>query len=84
MDRMTSEEFTLWKAFFSLEPWGCDVENWRMGMVAATIVNSAPRGEKARAFKPGDFYRDPYASKSDTLTPEQREFIKKRKKVKRG
>lgn len=81
---MSSEEFTLWKAFFRLEPWGCDVENWRMGVLASTVVNSAPRGEKAKVFKASDFYVNPYAKKPDMLTPEQREFLKKRKGRKRG
>jgi hypothetical protein len=81
---MTSEEFTLWKGFYSLEPWGCDVENWRMGVIASTVVNSTPRGERAKVFKPSDFYVNPYTKKADSLTPEQRAFLKQRKRPKSG
>jgi hypothetical protein len=77
---MTSKEFTLWSAFFALEPWGCDVDNWRMGVVASTIANVAPRGDKARVFKPQDFYLNPYAKREQDLTPEQRAFIARRRK----
>lgn len=81
-ERMTSEEFTLWAAFYGLEPWGCEIDNWRMGMIAATVVNATPRGPRAKAFKPGDFYRSPYAVDKavDDLTPQQRAFLERKRK----
>jgi len=75
---MGSEEFTLFLKFAQFEPWGCEVDNWRMGVVASTIVNTTPRGKNAKAMKPTDFYRDPYRRKPDGLTPEQRAFLKSR------
>lgn len=87
---MSSEEFTLWKAFYSLEPWGTDVENFRMGTIAATVANSTPRPHKAgrppKAMVPSDFYCDPYRQQQrqeDRFSPEQREFLKKRKASKK-
>ena len=43
-------------AFFRLEPWGCEVEDWRAGMVASTIanVNRDPK-KQYKPYAPGDF-----------------------------
>lgn len=43
-------------AYFSLEPWGTEVEDWRSGLVASTIanVNRDPKKQR-KAFKPSDF-----------------------------
>ena len=88
--RLSSEEFTLWKAFYSFEPWGSEVNNWRMGQIAATIVNAQPRarvqsGQQPKAKMATDFYVNPYkvsAPAADNLSSEQRAFLKKRKKLK--
>lgn len=75
-----------WQAFFELEPWGCEVENWRMGQIASTMVNVTPRTRGAKAYKPTDFYNQPDQPRSEGFTPQQREFLKRRKKTrgKRG
>jgi hypothetical protein len=49
---MSSAEFMDWCAFYSLEPWGYEMENWRVGVVAATTANSAGR---KKPLKPTDF-----------------------------
>ena len=49
---MTHSEFVDWCAFYSLEPWGYDAANWRMGMVCATTANA---GGRKRPLKPSDF-----------------------------
>ena len=43
-------------AFYRLEPWGADAEDWRAGMIAATIAN-ANRDPKRRRkpYEPQDF-----------------------------
>jgi len=65
-ERMSSREFAHWAAFFALEPFGYGVENWRMGVIASTIANVAPRGKNARPLKPSDF------CPPQTLTARQR------------
>jgi len=54
--RTDSRELSEWMAFFSLEPWGCEVDDWRFGMLASVIAN-ANRDEKKRRkpFEPKDF-----------------------------
>lgn len=54
--RISSRELTEWMAFFSLEPWGTEVEDWRAGMVASVIAN-ANRDPKRRRkpYEPQDF-----------------------------
>ncbi len=75
---MSSEEFTLLIKFSQFEPWGCEIENWRMGTIASTIVNTTPRTKGAKPMKASDFYSNPYKRRADGLTAEQRAFLKKR------
>src|SRR5688572_11302664 len=55
-EHMSSAEFTQWKAYHSIEPFGFEMENFRMGVVAASVVNVAPRKKGAKALVPSDFY----------------------------
>jgi hypothetical protein len=52
--RMSSGEFARWIAYFCLEPFGYEVENWRMGTIAATVANVSP-GRKGKALVSADF-----------------------------
>lgn len=51
---ITAEEFSWLRAYASVEPVGFEMENWRAGIVAATVANTTAR--KGRAYKPADFY----------------------------
>lgn len=54
--RMSSRELTEWMAFFSLEPWGTEVEDWRAGLIASTIANSHRDPKRRRKlYEPSDF-----------------------------
>ncbi len=48
-------EFVEWMAYCKVEPFGYDMDNWRMGVVASTIANCTPRGPGAKRLKPADF-----------------------------
>lgn len=54
LEEIPSSTWWEWIAFFGLEPFGCEVDNWRAGMIAATIANAAP-SKRRRTFKPKDF-----------------------------
>jgi hypothetical protein len=56
LTRIDSRELTEWAAFFGLEPWGTEVEDWRAGMVASIIANTNrdPKKQK-KPFQPRDF-----------------------------
>jgi len=41
-------------AFYTLEPWGCEMEDFRAGMVASTVYNMA-RGPNQKALSARDF-----------------------------
>lgn len=47
-------QFAEWMAFSTLEPWGQDRDDLRMGIVASTIAN-ANRGKNTKAYSPRDF-----------------------------
>lgn len=49
---MSSREFAEWMAFYVLEPWGWDMENWRSGLVASTFANAYRNPKKHK--KPFD------------------------------
>lgn len=54
--RMSSRELTEWMAFFSLEPWGTEVEDWRAGLIASTVANSYRDPKRRRKpYEPSDF-----------------------------
>jgi hypothetical protein len=62
--RISSAEFVRWCAFYAVEPWGCEVEHWRMGVVASTVANAAGR---KKPLKPSDFIPRP----PKKLTPDE-------------
>jgi len=55
--RHTSRELTEWMAFFELEPWGSEIEDYRFGVVASTIanVNRDPK-KRSKPYEPTDFF----------------------------
>ena len=76
------EELVEWMGYSKLEPFGFEVENFRSGVIAATVANVAPRGRGARALKPADF--DPSGAKSSQLTPKQERELEQRRQRKKG
>lgn len=54
LERVSSQELTEWMAFFQLEPWGTEIDDWRAGLIAATIANIM-RDRKSRPLNPMDF-----------------------------
>lgn len=55
--RMTFDEFRDWCAFYSMEPWGYEIANWRTGVAAATVANFSGRAKKR--LNPSDFMPQP-------------------------
>ena len=76
--RIDSRELSEWMAYFSLEPWGTEVEDWRAGMIAATISN-VNRDEKKRKkpFEPKDFIPQRKKPPVEEQSPEEQAKILK-------
>lgn len=54
--RIDSREISEWIAFFGLEPWGTETEDWRAGMIASTIANvNRDTKKQKKPFQPDDF-----------------------------
>lgn len=53
--RISSRELSEWMAFFSLEPWGAEVEDWRCGMLASVIANASRDPKRKKPYEPQDF-----------------------------
>lgn len=71
---LTSAEFSDWCAFYSLEPWGHEIANWRMGVLAATTANFSGRAKKR--LKPSDFMPGGARHKRKMSTDEMRARLK--------
>jgi hypothetical protein len=54
LSEITSMQFAEWLAYSTLEPWGEERDDLRMGIVASTIAN-ANRGKNTKAYSPQDF-----------------------------
>ena len=55
---LSSSEFTEWSAYYSLEPFGAERDNWNIAQLCALFWN-ANRGKKGKARGVIDFmYRD--------------------------
>uniref|UniRef100_A0A6M3LDF0 Minor tail T domain-containing protein n=1 Tax=viral metagenome TaxID=1070528 RepID=A0A6M3LDF0_9ZZZZ len=54
LDKLTSNEWSEWLAYWSVEPWGEERADFRSGMLAAALSNRW-RGKGERAAKPQDF-----------------------------
>lgn len=70
--QISEAELTEWMGFYLLEPWGCEVEDWRAAMVAATIRNVF-RGPNTRAVEPKDLMprRGPLVIKEQTVEEQE-------------
>lgn len=54
LDGMSSRELSEWFAYFQLEPFGEEREDYRTALIAQTVANTAPR-KRRKAFKLHDF-----------------------------
>lgn len=56
LSRISSRELAEWMAFYQLEPWGAETEDWRTGLVASTIANvNRDQKRRRRPYEPQDF-----------------------------
>lgn len=53
-ETLGADELIEWMAFERLEPWGSEIDAYRIGLICSTVAN-AFRGKKGRRFKPTDF-----------------------------
>lgn len=73
------DELVEWIAYSRIEPFGFHMDNWRMGVMASTTANVAPRPRGSKALKPSDFA--PSITGSDKgLTPRQERELAERAK----
>lgn len=65
---MSSREFTEWRAYYGMEPFGEEMANWRAGMLASVVVNLLS-DKKTKAKQPMDFM--PQTERPAAATPEE-------------
>ncbi len=57
--------------FYSLEPWGSEIEWYRVGTIAATVTNAAPNRKRSKAASPKDFVPKFGRKKRGDLNPQR-------------
>jgi hypothetical protein len=84
-ERVSSARFTQWIAYQGIEPNGWQMDNWRFGMLAASVVNAVystipvQKGRsRPKPLKPSDFYPPTSRPQQQPLTKEQAEFLRKK------
>jgi len=80
--RLTSLQFAEFIAYFLEEPWGYEIDNYRAGVIAATVANVAPRKKGSKALHAPDFY--PKRRQPMKLSPRLEAELKTRRSRKRG
>lgn len=57
---LSSSQMAGWEAFYSIEPFGYEVDNHRFGVLAAAIANFAGKSlQKGKSLQPSDFFPPP-------------------------
>jgi len=72
--QISEAELTEWMGFHLLEPWGCEVEDWRAAMIAATVANGYRDPKRRRKpYEPKDFMpqRGPLVVKEQTVEEQE-------------
>lgn len=79
LEQHTSAELTELFAYARKEPHGYEIENWRVGMIAATVANVTPRKKGSRPLKPNDFYPNVKSGTPQLNEKQLRELERRRK-----
>lgn len=59
LQRMSSKEITEWIAFYEMEPWGCEIDDQRSGIIASTFANGfRDKRKRKKPFQVSDFMPD--------------------------
>lgn len=75
IEQMSSHEFTYWIAYYSMEPFGYEIESWRAGMQAAATANTAGTKKGGQKFTPADFIPKKQAAGREQSVDEQRRIL---------
>lgn len=78
---MSPVEFAHWRALYQREPFGFDMDNFRMGQIAAAVVN-VTRTRRKDMVTAADFYPTP-PKRKPPLTERQQQELEKRRHGKR-
>ncbi len=78
LEQHESADLTRLMAYLRKEPHGYEIDNFRAGVVAATVANVAPRKKGQRPLTPKDFY--PVTGKGGVkLSPRQMKQLEKKR-----
>lgn len=72
---MGSDELAEWMAYYSIEPWGKDADDLRMGVVSSTIANFSQleiKRSQRKHFVPADFIPGAKSGKPEQSAAQQK------------
>lgn len=79
LEQHTSSQLTELLAYLRKEPHGYEIENYRSGVIAATVANVGPRRRGTKPLTPKDFY--PVVGKQGIqLSPRQMKQLEEKRK----
>ena len=70
---MPLRRYLEWYRQYQREPWGWEADNWRMGMICATILNGLTVPKEP--FTPNDFIPDRQRNKPEQTADEQKNIM---------
>jgi len=76
-ERMPSSEVTSWLAYYKLEPFGSERDNWHAATIASILVNANLKKGKPPA-QPSDFM---YVDRTTTLQSKTQSFYEGLKRL---
>lgn len=56
LDNMSSVQLFDWLEYYNSEPWGNEIDNYRSGIIASSIMNSVRSARKDKVWTPNDFF----------------------------
>ncbi len=62
-----------WYRHYQVEPWGWEADNWRMGMICATVLNGLIAPDEP--FTPNDFIPDRHSDKPQQTAEDQKNIL---------
>ena len=56
MENISSKQFFDWLEYFNKEPWGYEIDNYRYGIIASSVLNSVRSKTSDKVWTPNDFF----------------------------
>jgi hypothetical protein len=70
LETVSYTELTEWMAYYAIEPFGYDMENYRMGVIASTVMNANRSKNSDKVWSAKDFM----PTETEVQSPDKQEL----------